>query len=314
MTIENKKRILVTGGSGFIGSHLCTTLIEQGNFVICLDNCFSSSKSNISNLIHNENFEFIRHDITLPITLEVDEIYNLACPASPIHYQKDPIHTTKTSVFGALNMLGLAKRLNVKILQTSTSEIYGDPLVHPQPETYWGNVNPKGIRSCYDEGKRVAETLFFDYHRQHNIDIRIARIFNTYGPKMHPNDGRVVSNFIMQAIQNKDITIYGDGSQTRSFQYIDDLVSGLITLMNSEHIGPFNMGNPIEFTIRELAEKVIALTNSKSKIIYLDLPSDDPKQRQPDITLAKRDLNWYPKIELEEGLISTINYFASEFN
>jgi UDP-glucuronate decarboxylase len=313
MTIENKKRILVTGGSGFIGSHLCTTLIEQDNFVICLDNCFSSSKSNISNLIHNENFEFIRHDITLPITLEVDEIYNLACPASPIHYQKDPIHTTKTSVFGALNMLGLAKRLNVKILQTSTSEIYGDPLVHPQPETYWGNVNPKGIRSCYDEGKRVAETLFFDYHRQHNIDIRIARIFNTYGPKMHPNDGRVVSNFIMQAIQNKDITIYGDGSQTRSFQYIDDLVSGLITLMNSEHIGPFNMGNPIEFTIRELAEKVIALTNSKSKIIYLDLPSDDPKQRQPDITLAKRDLNWYPKIELEEGLISTINYFASEF-
>lgn len=313
MTIENKKRILVTGGSGFIGSHLCATLIEQDNFVICLDNCFSSSKSNISNLIYNENFEFIRHDITLPITLEVDEIYNLACPASPIHYQKDPIHTTKTSVFGALNMLGLAKRLNVKILQTSTSEIYGDPLVHPQPETYWGNVNPKGIRSCYDEGKRVAETLFFDYHRQHNIDIRIARIFNTYGPKMHPNDGRVVSNFIMQAIQNKDITIYGDGSQTRSFQYIDDLVSGLITLMNSEHIGPFNMGNPIEFTIRELAEKVIALTNSKSKIIYLDLPSDDPKQRQPDITLAKRDLNWYPKIELEEGLISTINYFVSEF-
>lgn len=305
------KTILVTGGSGFIGSHLCEMLLKQKHFVICVDNCFSSEKSNINRLLDNKNFEFIRHDVTFPLYLEVDQIYNLACPASPIHYQKDPIQTTKTSVLGAINMLGLAKRLGIKILQTSTSEIYGDPLIHPQPESYWGNVNPKGIRSCYDEGKRVAETLFFDYHRQHNLDIRVARIFNTYGPNMHPNDGRVVSNFIMQALQNKDITIYGDGSQTRSFQYVDDLVSGLITLMESDHIGPYNIGNPVEFTIKELAEKVISLINSKSKLIYLDLPSDDPKQRQPDISLAKRDLNWEPHISLDVGLIPTIEYFKS---
>ena len=304
-------KILVTGGSGFIGSHLCAKLLEQGNFVICVDNCFSSDKSNINNLLDNKNFEFIRHDVTFPLYLEVDQIYNLACPASPIHYQKDPIQTTKTSVIGAINMLGLAKRLGIKILQTSTSEIYGDPLVHPQPESYWGNVNPKGIRSCYDEGKRVAETLFFDYHRQHNLDIRVARIFNTYGPNMHPDDGRVVSNFIMQALQNKDITIYGDGLQTRSFQYVDDLVSGLITLMESDYIGPYNIGNPVEFTIKELAEKVIEMTGSNSKIIYLDLPSDDPKQRQPDISLAKQDLNWEPNISLDVGLIPTIEYFKS---
>ena len=306
-------KILVTGGSGFIGSHLCAKLLDQGHFVICVDNCFSSDKSNVSNLLDNKNFEFIRHDVTFPLYLEVDQIYNLACPASPIHYQKDPIQTTKTSVIGAINMLGLAKRLGIKILQTSTSEIYGDPLVHPQPESYWGNVNPKGIRSCYDEGKRVAETLFFDYHRQHNLDIRVARIFNTYGPKMHPNDGRVVSNFIMQALQNQDITIYGDGSQTRSFQYVDDLVGGLVKLMESNHIGPYNIGNPVEFTIKELAEKVIELTGSKSKIVYLDLPSDDPKQRQPDITLAKQDLQWEPKINLDSGLIPTIKYFESFF-
>ena len=304
-------KILVTGGSGFIGSHLCAKLLDQGHFVICVDNCFSSDKSNINNLLDNKNFEFIRHDVTFPLYLEVDQIYNLACPASPIHYQKDPIQTTKTSVIGAINMLGLAKRLSIKILQTSTSEIYGDPLVHPQPESYWGNVNPKGIRSCYDEGKRVAETLFFDYHRQHNLDIRVARIFNTYGPNMHPDDGRVVSNFIMQALQNKDITIYGDGLQTRSFQYVDDLVSGLITLMESDYIGPYNIGNPVEFTIKELAEKVIEMTGSNSKIIYLDLPSDDPKQRQPDISLAKQDLNWEPKINLNDGLLSTIKYFKS---
>jgi len=307
-------KILVTGGSGFIGSHLCAKLLDQGHFVICVDNCFSSDKSNINLLLDNKNFEFIRHDVTFPLYLEVDQIYNLACPASPIHYQKDPIQTTKTSVIGAINMLGLAKRLGIKILQTSTSEIYGDPLVHPQPESYWGNVNPKGIRSCYDEGKRVAETLFFDYHRQHNLDVRVARIFNTYGPKMHPNDGRVVSNFIVQALRNKDITIYGDGSQTRSFQYIDDLVCGLIALMESDHIGPYNIGNPVEFTIKELAEKVVLMTNSKSNIIYLDLPSDDPKQRQPDISLAKRDLNWEPKINLDQGLIKTVGYFQNIIN
>jgi len=305
-------KILVTGGSGFIGSHLCSTLLDQGHFVICVDNCFSSDKSNVNRLLDNKNFEFIRHDVTFPLYLEVEQIYNLACPASPIHYQKDPIQTTKTSVMGAINMLGLAKRLGIKILQTSTSEVYGDPLVHPQPESYWGNVNPKGLRSCYDEGKRVAETLFFDYHRQHKIDIRVARIFNTYGPNMHPADGRVVSNFIMQSLQNKDITIYGDGSQTRSFQYVSDLVGGLITLMNSKHIGPYNLGNPVEFTINELAEKVIKLTNSKSKIVYLNLPSDDPKQRQPDITLAKRDLNWEPQIALDSGLKHTINYFKDK--
>lgn len=304
-------KILVTGGSGFIGSHLCEKLLEQGHFVICVDNCFSSDKSNIYNLLDNKNFEFIRHDVTFPLYLEVDQIYNLACPASPVNYQKDPIQTTKTSVIGAINMLGLAKRLNIKILQASTSEIYGDPLVHPQIESYWGNVNPIGIRSCYDESKRVAESLFFDYHRQHNLDIRIARIFNTYGPKMHINDGRVVSNFIVQALQNKNITIYGDGSQTRCFQYIDDLVSGLITLMQSEHTGPYNIGNSIEYTIKELAETIIFLTESTSKITYVNLPSDDPKQRRPDISLSKKDLNWQPKISLNTGLLSTINYFKN---
>jgi UDP-glucuronate decarboxylase len=305
-------KILVTGGSGFIGSHLCAKLLDQGHFVICVDNCFSSDKSNINNLLDNKNFEFIRHDVTFPLYLEVDQIYNLACPASPIHYQKDPIQTTKTSVLGAINMLGLAKRLGVRILQTSTSEVYGDPLIHPQIESYWGNVNPIGIRSCYDEGKRVAETLFFDYHRQHNVDIRIARIFNTYGPNMHPNDGRVVSNFIMQALQDRDITIYGDGNQTRSFQYIDDLISGLISLMNSDEVGPINLGNPNEFTISELANKVIQLVGSKSIIIYKDLPLDDPKQRKPDISLAKTKLGWYPHIQLDSGLKSTIEYFKTQ--
>lgn len=305
-------KILVSGGSGFIGSHLCEKLLNENHFVICVDNCFSSEKENISHLLTNKNFEFIRHDITFPLYLEVDQIYNLACPASPIHYQKDPIQTTKTCVVGAINMLGLAKRLGIKILQASTSEIYGDPLVHPQIESYWGNVNPIGIRSCYDEGKRCAETLFFDYHRQHNLDIRIARIFNTYGPKMHIKDGRVVSNFVIQALKNEDITIYGDGSQTRSFQYIDDLVSGLISFMNSDYIGPLNIGNPNEFTIKELAEKVIYMTNSKSVIKYLPLPSDDPKQRNPDISMARNLLDWEPSISLDAGLIKTIKYFEGK--
>ena len=307
-----KKKILVTGGAGFIGSHLCARLLEEGNEVLCVDNFFTGNKDNILPLFENSRFEFLRHDVTFPLYVEVDEIYNLACPASPIHYQFDPVQTTKTSVHGAINMLGLAKRTKAKILQASTSEIYGDPEIHPQPESYWGKVNPIGIRSCYDEGKRCAETLFFDYYRQHNLPIRVVRIFNTYGSNMHPNDGRVVSNFIVQALKNEDITIYGDGSQSRSFQYIDDLVEGMIRMMNnaSDFVGPVNLGNPIEFTIKELAEKVLAMIpESKSKIVYKDLPQDDPKQRQPDISLAKEKLEWEPSVQLEQGLEKTINYF-----
>lgn len=305
------KRILVTGGAGFLGSHLCKKLVEQGNDVICMDNYFTGTKKNIEDLIGHKYFELVRHDVTHPYFCEVDEIYNLACPASPVHYQYNPIKTTKTSVMGAINMLGLAKRLKAKILQASTSEVYGDPQVHPQPESYWGNVNTIGPRSCYDEGKRCAETLFMDYKNQHKVIIKIMRIFNTYGPHMHPNDGRVVSNFIMQALRGEDITIYGDGSQTRSFCYVDDLIDGMIRLMNSDDnfFGPCNIGNPGEFTIKELAEKVITLTNSKSKLIYKELPKDDPLQRQPDITLAKEKLHWEPKIQLEEGLKKTIEYF-----
>lgn len=305
------KKILVTGGAGFIGSHLCQRLINEGNEVICLDNLFTGSKANIQHLIGNPNFEFIRHDVVNPILLEVEEIYNLACPASPVHYQYNPIKTVKTSVMGAINMLGLAKRTGAKIFQASTSEVYGDPAVHPQTESYWGNVNPIGIRSCYDEGKRCAETLFMDYHREHNLKIKIIRIFNTYGPNMHPHDGRVVSNFIVQALQGQDITIYGKGNQTRSFCYVSDQVDGFIRLMNSgdEITGPINVGNPNEFTILELAEKVIKLTGAKSKLIYKPLPSDDPMQRKPDITLAKKHLDWEPKIQLEEGLTKTIEYF-----
>ena len=304
-------KILITGGAGFIGSQLSEKLLNEGNEVIVLDNYFTGQKSNIHHLMDNHNFELIRHDVTMPFFIEVDQIYNLACPASPIHYQYNGIKTVKTSVMGAINMLGLAKRINARILQASTSEVYGDPDVHPQVESYWGNVNPIGIRSCYDEGKRVAETLFFNYHWQNDVDIKIARIFNTYGPKMHPFDGRVVSNFIMQALQGKDITIYGDGSQTRSFQYVDDLLNGLVALMNSRDgfTGPVNMGNPNEFTIKELAEEILKLTNSKSKLIYEPLPQDDPLQRQPDISLAKKELNWEPKIQLKEGLVKTINYF-----
>jgi UDP-glucuronate decarboxylase len=305
------KKILVTGGAGFLGSHLCEKLLEIGNEVICVDNYFTGRKSNILHLINNPFFEMIRHDVTLPLFIEVDEIYNLACPASPVHYQNDPVQTIKTSVHGAINMLGLAKRLGAKILQASTSEVYGDPVTHPQTEDYWGNVNPIGIRSCYDEGKRVAETLFFDYHRQHNLEIKIMRIFNTYGPNMHPNDGRVVSNFIMQAILNNDITVYGEGMQTRSFCYVDDLVNGMIKLMNTDNTitGPINIGNPMETTIIKLAEKIIDLTNSSSKIIYETLPQDDPRQRQPDTNLAKSILDWTPKINLNDGLIKTIQYF-----
>jgi len=303
-------RILVTGGAGFLGSHLCDRLIEQGHDVICLDNYFTGNKKNIEHLIGNSRFELVRHDITLPILLEVDRIYNLACPASPVHYQYNPVKTIKTSLLGSVNMLGLAKRVKARILQASTSEVYGDPTVHPQTEEYWGNVNPIGIRSCYDEGKRVAETLFMDYHRQNKVDIRIVRIFNTYGPRMHPNDGRVVSNFIVQALQNKDITVYGDGSQTRSFCFASDLVEAiLLTMEQTQSVGPINIGNPGEFTILELAEKVIKLTGSKSKIIKEPLPSDDPKHRQPDISKAKKFLNWEPKINLEEGLALTIEYF-----
>ena len=308
-----KKRILITGGAGFIGSHLCKRLLEEGNEVISLDNYFTGSKQNIAPLLANPYFEAVRHDVTNPYFIEVDEIYNLACPASPIHYQFNAIKTIKTSVMGAINMLGLAKRLNVKILQASTSEIYGDPEIHPQTESYWGNVNPIGIRSCYDEGKRCAETLFMDYYRMNNVQIKIIRIFNTYGPNMHPNDGRVVSNFIIQALKNQDITLYGDGSQTRSFQYVDDLVDGMIKMMASpkDIIGPINIGNPNEFTIRELAQKIIELTNSKSKIILLPLPSDDPKQRQPNIEVAKLALDWEPQIQLQEGLKKTIEYFKN---
>ena len=305
------KRVLVTGGAGFLGSHLCDRLIAEGNDVICLDNLFTGNKNNIRHLIGHPYFEFIRHDITEPIHLEVDQIYNLACPASPVHYQYNPIKTTKTSVLGAINMLGLAKRVHARILQASTSEVYGDPEVHPQPESYRGCVNTIGIRSCYDEGKRVAETLFFDYHRQNNVDIKVMRIFNTYGPNMHPNDGRVVSNFIVQALQGRDITVYGDGSQTRSFCYVDDLIEGMVRLMNSRDgfTGPVNIGNPGEFTIKQLAEMVIELTGSKSKIIYEPLPSDDPLQRKPVIELAKKELGWEPTIPLEEGLKKTIEYF-----
>ena len=306
------KRILITGGAGFVGSHLCERLLNEGNEVICLDNYFTGSKRNIEHLMDHHYFELVRHDITNPYMVEVDEIYNLACPASPIHYQYNPIKTVKTSVMGAINMLGLAKRLGAKILQASTSEVYGDPTVHPQPETYWGNVNPIGLRSCYDEGKRCAETLFMDYHNQNKVAIKIIRIFNTYGPRMHPKDGRVVSNFIVQALKGEDITIFGTGEQTRSFQYVDDLVEGTIRMMNSRDgfVGPVNIGNPVEFTMLELAKEVIDLTNSNSKITYLPLPQDDPMQRKPDISLAKKELNgWEPKIQLREGLVKTIDYF-----
>ncbi|MFH1118728.1 MAG: UDP-glucuronic acid decarboxylase family protein [Bacteroidota bacterium] len=308
-----KKKILVTGGAGFLGSHLCERLLNEGNEVVCLDNYFTGQKSNVVHLLSNPYFEMIRHDVTMPFFIEVDEIYNLACPASPIHYQYNPIKTVKTSVMGAVNMLGLAKRIKAKILQASTSEVYGDPQIHPQTESYWGHVNPIGERACYDEGKRAAETLFVNYHKQNNVRIKIIRIFNTYGPRMHPNDGRVVSNFIVQALQGKDITIYGDGSQSRSFCYYSDLLDGMIKLMGTgdDFTGPVNVGNPNEFTILELAEKIIRLTGSSSKIIRKPLPSDDPMQRQPDISLAKSKLNWEPKIELEEGLIKTIDFFKT---
>jgi UDP-glucuronate decarboxylase len=306
-----RKRVMVTGGAGFLGSHLCDRLLDAGHDVLCVDNLFTGTKDNIGHLHSNPSFEFMRHDVTFPLFVEVDEIYNLACPASPIHYQHDPVQTTKTSVHGAINMLGLAKRLGCKILQASTSEVYGDPSVHPQSEEYWGHVNPIGIRSCYDEGKRCAETLFFDYHRQNGVPIKVARIFNTYGPRMHPADGRVVSNFIMQALKGEPITIYGDGSQTRSFCYVDDLIRGLMALMETgpETTGPINIGNPNEFTVRELAEKVIALIGSSSHIVQEPLPQDDPKQRQPDITKAKEVLGWQPSIELEQGLVKTVDYF-----
>ena len=305
------RRVLVTGGAGFLGSHLCERLIARGDEVICVDNYFTGSRSNIAQLMGNPNFEVIRHDVTFPLYVEVDQIYNLACPASPVHYQHDPVQTTKTSVHGAINMLGLAKRLNARILQASTSEVYGDPSVHPQPEEYWGNVNPIGPRSCYDEGKRCAETLFFDYHRQHRLEIKVARIFNTYGPRMHPSDGRVVSNFIVQALKGEPITIYGDGSQTRAFCYVDDLIEGFVRLMESpaEVTGPINLGNPGEFTIRELAELTIEMTGSRSKLTFLPLPQDDPKQRRPDISLAEQKLDWRPTIPLRDGLRQTIAYF-----
>ena len=305
------KKILVTGGAGFLGSHLCEYLLNQGHEVLCVDNLFTGRKKNIHHLLENKSFEFIRHDITFPLYLEVDEIYNLACPASPIHYQLDPVQTTKTCVNGSINMLGLAKRLGARILQASTSEIYGDPEIHPQPENYWGKVNSIGIRSCYDEGKRCAETLFYDYHRQHSLEIKIARIFNTYGPRMHPNDGRVVSNFITQALQNLPITVYGQGLQTRSFCYVDDLINGLVRLMNTDKsiVGPINIGNPYEISVIDLANLIIKMTGSKSTIQFMALPSDDPSQRQPDINLAKDLLKWEPKINLETGLINSIRYF-----
>lgn len=311
-----RKRILVTGGAGFVGSHLCERLLNEGNEVYCLDNYFTGQKENVLPLMSNPYFELIRHDVISPFFIEVDEIYNLACPASPIHYQYNPIKTIKTSVMGAINMLGLAKRVNAKILQASTSEVYGNPMVHPQPESYWGNVNPVGLRSCYDEGKRCAETMFMDYHHQNKVKIKIVRIFNTYGPKMHPNDGRVVSNFIVQALKNENITVYGKGLQTRSFQYIDDLVEGMVRMMNSpdEFIGPVNIGNPHEFTVLELAQRVIELTGSKSKIIYQPLPSDDPMMRKPDITLAQKELGWKPQVELEQGLKKTIEFFEKTIN
>ena len=311
MEYHQNKRVLITGGAGFLGSHLCDRLVSEGFEVLCVDNCFTGSRKNIFHLLDKPNFEFIRHDITFPLYLEVDEIYNLACPASPVHYQFDPVQTTKTSVHGAINMLGLAKRVKAKILQASTSEVYGDPDVHPQPETYWGRVNPIGPRSCYDEGKRCAETLFFDYYRQHNLKIKVARIFNTYGPRMHPNDGRVVSNFIVQALKNRDITVFGDGTQTRSFCYVDDLIEGLIRMMSGpdDFTGPVNLGNPDEFSILELAKKIIKITGSKSKIVFKPLPQDDPMQRRPDISLAKEKLKWQPTVKLDEGLKKTIKYF-----
>ncbi len=308
------KKILITGGAGFIGSHLCKRLLDEGNDLICVDNYFTGSKENISGLFKSPYFEVLRHDVCFPLYVEVDQIYNLACPASPIHYQHDPVQTTKTSVHGAINMLGLAKRINARILQASTSEIYGDPEIHPQKEMYWGNVNPIGPRSCYDEGKRCAETLFFDYQRQHKLDIKVVRIFNTYGPNMHPNDGRVVSNFIMQALQNQDITVYGDGQQTRSFCYIDDLVNGMIKMMTSSTkvIGPINLGNPVEYKIVDLATIIIELTKSKSKVIKKDLPVDDPMRRKPDISMAKDLIDWEPSTDLKDGLEQTIDYFKSK--
>ena len=313
---DSQKRILVTGGAGFLGSHLIDRLLEQGHEVVCADNLFTGTKRNILHLLGNPHFEFIRHDVTFPLFIEVDEIYNLACPASPIHYQHDPVQTTKTSVHGAINMLGLAKRLKCRILQASTSEVYGDPTVHPQTEDYWGNVNPIGPRSCYDEGKRCAETLFFDYHRQHRLEIKVARIFNTYGPRMHPADGRVVSNFVMQALKGEAITLYGEGGQTRSFCYVDDLIDGLIRLMDSpaELTGPVNLGNPNEMTIRELAELVLEMTGSKSELTFMPVPTDDPQQRRPDIGLAKSRLGWAPKTALRDGLEKTIEYFARSYD
>jgi UDP-glucuronate decarboxylase len=309
------KKILITGGAGFLGSHLTEKLLKEGNDILVVDNYFTGTKANLSHLIKNSNLEIMRHDVTFPLYVETDQIYNLACPASPVHYQYDPVQTTKTSVHGAINMLGLAKRTRARILQASTSEVYGDPEVHPQQEGYWGRVNPIGIRSCYDEGKRCAETLFFDYHRQHNLDIKVVRIFNTYGPRMHPHDGRVVSNFIVQALRGEDITIYGDGQQTRSFCYVDDLIDVMVKMMNSElgFTGPVNIGNPGEFTMLQLAETVLRLSGSKSKVIHLPLPSDDPKQRQPNIDLAKSKLGWAPKVDLEDGLNETITYFKTLF-
>jgi UDP-glucuronate decarboxylase len=311
--IDSMKKTLVTGGAGFLGSHLCDHLIARGEDVLCVDNFFTGSKANVKHLFHNPYFELLRHDVCIPLYVEVDQIYNLACPASPVHYQHDPVQTTKTSVHGAINMLGLAKRVGAKILQASTSEVYGDPVVHPQPESYWGNVNPIGIRSCYDEGKRCAETLFFDYWRQHNLKIKVVRIFNTYGPRMHPNDGRVVSNFIVQAIRGEDITIYGDGQQTRSFCYVDDLIDAFLRMMDSpdELQGPVNIGNPGEYTMLELAETVLASVGSKSKLIFQPLPADDPKQRQPDIRLAETALGWEPKVGLKDGLRETVAYFKT---
>jgi UDP-glucuronate decarboxylase len=308
-----RTRVLVTGGAGFLGSHLCERLLADGSDVLCVDNFFTGARANISHLLANPRFELLRHDVTFPLYVEVDQIYNLACPASPVHYQFDPVQTTKTSVIGAINMLGLAKRTKARILQASTSEVYGDPSVQPQPESYWGHVNPIGPRSCYDEGKRCAETLFFDYYRQHRLDIRVIRIFNTYGPRMHPNDGRVVSNFIVQALSGEDITIYGDGAQTRSFCFVDDLIEGMIRMMNLDHglVGPVNIGNPYEFTMLQLAEKVLKLTGSRSKLCYRPSPIDDPKQRQPDISLAGEKLGWQPKVQLEAGLLQTIAYFRA---
>lgn len=316
MRVSNRKRVLVTGGAGFLGSHLCERLLNAGADVLCVDNFYSGTRDNVAHLLANPHFELLRHDVTFPLYVEVDEIYNLACPASPIHYQRDPVQTTKTSVHGAINMLGLAKRTHAKILQASTSEVYGDPEVHPQQESYWGHVNPIGIRSCYDEGKRCAETLFFDYYRQHQLQVKVVRIFNTYGPRMHPNDGRVVSNFIVQALRGEDITIYGDGQQTRSFCYVDDLIEGFIRMMatGAEVTGPFNLGNPVEFTIRELAETVLQKVGGPSRLVFKPLPQDDPKQRQPDITLARRALGWEARVKLDQGLDSTIAYFRTFLN